>query len=61
MTVYVIDIAAYRGALQELGAVWRARLGKHFPAMALVAVSELVDPRAMIEIQAIAVFEGEVP
>jgi len=61
MTVYVTDMAAYRAAGSALGAVWRERMGKHYPAMALVAVSELVDPRAMIEIQAIAVFEGEVP
>ena len=59
MTVYVTDIAAYRGALQELGAVWRARLGKHFPAMALVAVAALVEPAALLEIQATAYVGGE--
>jgi enamine deaminase RidA (YjgF/YER057c/UK114 family) len=58
MTVYVTDIAAYRGAQKELGAAWRARLGKHFPAMALVAVSHLVDPQAVVEIQATA-YVGE--
>ena len=61
MTVYVTDMAAYRAAAAELGAVWRERMGRHYPAMALVGVSELVDPRAVIEIQAIAVFEGETP
>ncbi|HEU4730228.1 MAG TPA: RidA family protein [Kofleriaceae bacterium] len=59
MTVFVTDIAAYRGAGKELGAVWRARLGKHFPAMALVAVSALVEPRAVVEIQATAYVGGE--
>jgi len=59
MTVYVTDIAAYRGAQKELGAAWRARLGKHFPAMALVAVSHLVEPRAVVEIQAVAYLGGE--
>ena len=59
MTVYVTDIAAYRGAQKELGAAWRARLGKHFPAMALVAVSHLVEPRAVVEIQATAYLGGE--
>ena len=54
MTVYVTDVAAYRAATRELGAAWRARLGKHFPAMALVGVTELVEPRAVVEIQAIA-------
>lgn len=59
MTVYVTDIAAYRSAGKELGAAWRDRLGKHFPAMALVAVSALVEPRAVVEIQAIAYVGGE--
>lgn len=54
MTVFVTDIAAYRAAQKELGAVWRPRLGKHFPAMALVAVSALVEERAVVEIQATA-------
>jgi enamine deaminase RidA (YjgF/YER057c/UK114 family) len=58
MTVFVTDIAAYRGALKELGAAWRERLGKHFPAMTLVAVTALVEPRAVVEIQATAYVEG---
>jgi enamine deaminase RidA (YjgF/YER057c/UK114 family) len=58
MTVYVTDIAAYRGAQKELGAVWRPRLGKHFPAMALVAVTALVEPQAVVEIQATAYVGG---
>lgn len=55
MTIYVTDIAAYRSAGKALGAIWRARLGKHFPAMALVAVTALVEPEAVVEIQAFAV------
>ena len=55
MTVYVTDIEAYRGAGKALGAIWRARLGKHFPAMALVAVTALVEPAAVVEIQAFAI------
>ncbi len=54
MTVYVTDIPAYRAAQKELGTVWRARLGRHFPAMALVGVTELVEPEAKVEIQATA-------
>ena len=62
MTIYVTDIAAYRAARKELGPVWRARLGTHFPAMALVAVSALVEPEAVIEIQAVAYLDtGEHP
>jgi enamine deaminase RidA (YjgF/YER057c/UK114 family) len=59
MTVFVTDIAAYRAAQKQLGAAWRPRLGKHFPAMTLVAVSHLVEPQAMVEIQATAYVGAE--
>lgn len=59
MTVYVTDIAAYRAALKQLGPVWRERMQSHFPAMALVAVSALVEPEALVEIQAVAYLEHE--
>ena len=55
LTIYVTDMDAYRGSLGEVGAAYRAVFGKHFPAMALVAVTELVDPRAVVEIEATAV------
>jgi enamine deaminase RidA (YjgF/YER057c/UK114 family) len=54
MVVYVTDITAYRAAPKELGALWRQRLGKHFPAMTLVGVTHLVEPKAVVEIQATA-------
>jgi hypothetical protein len=55
MTVYVTDLDAYRGSLRARSAAcWRARLGKHFPAMALVGVAGLVERRAKVEIEAIA-------
>lgn len=57
MTVYVTDIAAYRAALKQLGPVWRERMLGHFPAMALVAVAALVEPEALVEIQAVAYLE----
>jgi enamine deaminase RidA (YjgF/YER057c/UK114 family) len=54
MTVYVTSIDDYRAAQRELGPVWRERMGRHFPAMALVAVAALVEREAVVEIQAIA-------
>ena len=57
MTVYVTDIAAYRAARKQLGPVWKERMQGHFPAMALVAVSALVEPEALVEIQAVAYLE----
>jgi enamine deaminase RidA (YjgF/YER057c/UK114 family) len=55
MTWYVTDIEAYRGSLRDLGPVYRAVMGRHFPAMALVRVLELVERDAMVEIEAVAV------
>ena len=54
MTIYVTDLDAYRQSARALGAAWRERFGKHYPAMALVGVAGLVEPRARIEIQATA-------
>jgi enamine deaminase RidA (YjgF/YER057c/UK114 family) len=55
LTVYVTDMDAYRGARGRLGDVWRAAMGRHYPAMALVEVKRLLEPRARVEIQAVAV------
>jgi enamine deaminase RidA (YjgF/YER057c/UK114 family) len=55
MTVYVTDLDAYRDSRKEIGEAWRARMGRHFPAMALVEVSRLIDPRGKVEIEATAV------
>jgi enamine deaminase RidA (YjgF/YER057c/UK114 family) len=50
MTIYVTDVAAYRAGVKRIGPIWRERLGRHFPAMALVGVTELVEPRANVVI-----------
>ena len=55
MTVYVTDLEAYRAARSELGDRWRRLMGRHYPAMALVAVEGLVDDGALVEIEATAV------
>ena len=55
MTIYVADLREYRANLKPLGDAWRRLMGKHYPAMALVEVSELVDQGAMVEIEATAV------
>ena len=54
MTVFVTDMEGYRNSPGGLGAMWRERLGKHFPTMAVVGVSELYERGALVEIQAIA-------
>lgn len=55
MTIYVITMETYRASLQRLGAVWRSKLGRHYPAMALVEVRSLVDHGALLEIEATCV------
>ncbi|HKX92037.1 MAG TPA: RidA family protein [Sphingomicrobium sp.] len=55
MTCYVTDIHAYRASLKEIGEAWKATVGRHYPAMALVAVTALVEPQALVEIEATAV------
>jgi NAD(P)-dependent dehydrogenase (short-subunit alcohol dehydrogenase family)/enamine deaminase RidA (YjgF/YER057c/UK114 family) len=54
-TIYVTDMEQYRESLKQLGEAYRLRMGTHFPAMALVEVKSLVDPLAMVEIEATAV------
>lgn len=49
----------YRNNLREIGRVYRRHLGRHFPAMALVGVTELVEPAAKIEVMATAVIADD--
>ncbi|MBI3932948.1 MAG: RidA family protein [Acidobacteria bacterium] len=54
MIVYVTDKAEYRRRARQVGEAWRRRLGKHFPAMALVEVKSLLEDDAQVEIEAVA-------
>jgi enamine deaminase RidA (YjgF/YER057c/UK114 family) len=55
MTWYVRDMDEYLKARQALGQTYRKVLGDHYPAMALVAVTRLVEPDARLEIETTAV------
>jgi len=55
VVVYVTDKNEYCRRTREIGERWRARLGKHFPAMALVEVKSLLEDAAQVEIEAVAV------
>lgn len=55
LRAYVTDMAEFNAGGAEVGAAWGETLGRHFPAMTLVAVSGLVDPNARVEIEAEAV------
>ncbi|HEY7471656.1 MAG TPA: RidA family protein [Gemmatimonadota bacterium] len=61
MTVYVTDMAIYRAERSQLGEAWRAAMGRHYPAMALVEVRALFDPGAVVEIEATAVLPPTEP
>jgi enamine deaminase RidA (YjgF/YER057c/UK114 family) len=55
MTWYVLALDAYRLERARIGDVYREVMGRHFPAMTLVGVSGLVEPGALLEIEATAV------
>ena len=57
MRLYVTSLEAYRGAGAALGEAWKAHMGRNFPAMTLVEVSGLLNPQALVEIEA----EGVLP
>jgi enamine deaminase RidA (YjgF/YER057c/UK114 family) len=58
LTWFVIDKREYQAALREIGGVYRDVLGKNYPAMTLVEVKSLLEPRAKVEIEATAVVPG---
>lgn len=55
MTWYVKDKHEYLARGRELGKVYQAVLGRHYPAMTLVQVADLVEDRAKVEIEVTAV------
>ncbi len=55
LTIYVKDKHEYIAGGREVGAIYRAHMGKHYPAMALVQVADLLEPRAKVEIAGLAV------
>ncbi len=54
LTIYVTDKRLYLGALREVGAAYREVFGRHYPAMALVQVADLLEDGALVEIEATA-------
>lgn len=57
MTWYVVDRAEYLAASRPLGAVYRAVIGRHYPAMTAVQVAGLMDERARVEIEVTAMVD----
>jgi enamine deaminase RidA (YjgF/YER057c/UK114 family) len=55
ITAYCCDKPGYLAARKEIGAIWRALMGRHFPAMSMIFVSDLLDSPGKIELEATAV------
>lgn len=53
--IFVTDAEEYRSSLKRIGDIWRERLGRRYPAMALFEVAGLFDPAAKVELVGIAV------
>jgi enamine deaminase RidA (YjgF/YER057c/UK114 family) len=53
--IFVTDLAAYRASMTELGAVWRTHFGRRYPAMAVLGVTQLFDPSALVELVGVAI------
>lgn len=60
-TIYVTDKREYLAKTKEIGRAYKARMGAHYPAMALLEVKALLEDRAKVEIEATAVLAREGP
>jgi enamine deaminase RidA (YjgF/YER057c/UK114 family) len=57
LLIYVTNKEEYRTRTREIGERYRAHMGQHFPAMALVEVKSLLEDEAKVEIEGIAVIQ----
>jgi len=55
LTAYCCDKPAYLAARPELGRIWRKLMGRHYPVMTMIFVSDLLDHPGKIELEATAV------
>ena len=54
LTWFIIDKGDYMANQSAVGAAYRRVFGRHFPAMSVVVVKELIEDEALIEIEATA-------
>jgi len=59
ITAYCCDKPAYLAARPQLGRIWRSLMGRHYPAMSMIFVSDLLDSPGKIELEATAVIPQE--
>ncbi len=61
ITAYCCDKPAYLAARPQLGHIWKSLMGKHYPAMSMIFVADLLDAPGKIELEATAVIPEEHP
>jgi enamine deaminase RidA (YjgF/YER057c/UK114 family) len=61
MTCFCKDRDQYLASRREIGKVWKELMGSHYPCMSMIFVVDLLDYPAVIEIEATAVIEDEMP
>lgn len=59
LTWYFVDRAEYLARSKEIGEAYQAVMGRHYPTMAAIEVTSLMESRAKVEVQAIAVVPAE--
>jgi enamine deaminase RidA (YjgF/YER057c/UK114 family) len=59
MTCYCTDKPAYLEARRDIGKSWAQLMGRHFPAMSMIFVSDLLDSPGMVELEATAVIHDQ--
>lgn len=59
MTWYITDKTEYLAQIKEVGSIFRARMGKHYPAMSVIEVSALMEDEAKVEVESTAVLPRE--
>jgi len=59
LTWFITDKTTYMARQKEIGEAYRRVIGRHFPAMTLVVVAGLLEPRAKVEIEGTAVITDE--
>lgn len=61
LTWYIIDKREYLAQRREIGTAYREVMGRHYPAMAILQVSALLEEGAKVEIEATAVIPDHPP
>ena len=59
LTWYIKDKKEYLHNQKEIGKVYQKIMGHHYPAMSMLVVNDLIEDKALLEIEATAVISKE--